>query len=60
MSETGHRNIAFDYEAVLRNCLLAMGLLGKAESGSVSVCFTLDFAEAVSYTHLTLPTILLV
>ena len=50
VSDTGHRNIAFDYEAVLRNCLLAMGLLGKAEGGSVSVCFTLDFAEVCSTT----------
>ena len=50
VSDTGHRNIAFDYEAVLRNCLLAMGLLGKAECGSVSVCFTLDFAEVCSTT----------
>ena len=49
-SETGHRNISFDYEAVLRNCLLAMGLLDKAERGSVSVCFTLDFAEVCSTT----------
>ena len=49
-SETGHRNISFDYEAVLRNCLLAMGLLDKAESCSVSVCFTLDFAEVCSTT----------
>ena len=49
-SETGHRNISFDYEAVLRNCLLAMGLLNKAEHGSVSVCFTLDFAEVCSTT----------
>ena len=50
VSDTGHMNIAFDYEAVLRNCLLAMGLLGKAECGSVSVCFTLDFAEVCSTT----------
>ena len=50
VSDTGHRNIAFVYEAVLRNCLLTMGLLGKAECGSVSVCFTLDFAEVCSTT----------
>ena len=50
VSETGHRNIAFNYEAVLRNCLLSMGLLEKAEGGSVSICFTLDFAEVCSTT----------
>ena len=50
VSETGHRNIAFDYEAVVRNCLLSMGLLEKAEGGSVSICFTLDFAEVCSTT----------
>ena len=43
-----HRNIAVDYEAVIRNCLLAMGLLGKVEGGYVSVCFTLDFSEESS------------
>ena len=50
VSETGHRNIAFDNEAVLRHCLDAMGLTKKAERGSVSICFTLDFAEVCSTT----------
>ena len=49
-SETGHRNISFDYKAVLRNCLLAMGLLDKAECCSMSICFTLDFVEVCSTT----------
>ena len=43
---TSHQNIAFDSESVLRNCLFAMSLLEKVECGSVSLCFTLDFAEA--------------
>ena len=50
ISETGHRNIAFDNEAVLRNCLDAMGLTKKAETQSVSICFTLDYAEVCSTT----------
>ena len=45
VSKTGHRNITFDNEAVLRHYLDPMGLTKKAESGSVSICFTLDFAE---------------
>ena len=50
ISETGHRNIAFDNEAVLRNCLDAMDLTKKAEKQSVSICFTLDYAEVCSTT----------
>ena len=50
ISDTEHRNIAFDYEAVLRNCLHSMGLLKKSETESVSICFTLDFAEVYSTT----------
>ena len=50
VSETGHRNIAFDNEAVLRNCLDAMGLTEKAEKQCVSICFTLDYAEVCSTT----------
>ena len=37
VSETGHRNIAFNNEAVLRHCLEAMGLTKKAEIGSISI-----------------------
>ena len=48
ISETGHRNISFDYEAVLRKCLLAMSLLYKPECYSVSVCFTLDFQRSAA------------
>ena len=50
MSKTGHRNIAFDYESVLSNWLNAIGLLEKAESRCVSVCFTSDFVEVHSTT----------
>ena len=50
LSESGHRNIAFDNEAVLRNCLDAMGLTEKAEKQCVSICFTLDYAEVYSTT----------
>ena len=48
VSDTGHRNILFDYEAVIRNYLLSMCLLDKSESGLVSTFFTFDFAEVYS------------
>ena len=44
-SDIGHKNIAFQYEDVLRHTLLSLGLLEKAKHTSISVCFTLDFAE---------------
>ena len=50
MSKTGHRNIVFDNEAVLRDCLDAMDLTEKAEKQSISICFTLDYAEVCSTT----------
>ena len=49
-SETVHRNIAFENETVLRHCLEAMDLTKKVENQSVSVYFTLDFAEVCSTT----------
>ena len=48
VSNIGHRNIAFDYEAVVRNYLLSMGLFEKAEGSSVSICFTLIFPRLVA------------
>ena len=50
MSETCHINIVFDCEAVIKNCLLPMGLLEKAEGGSISICFTVDFVEICTTT----------
>ena len=44
-SVTGHKNIAFDYESVTRQVLLACSLLEKATTSSVFVAFTLDYAE---------------
>ena len=40
VSETGHRNIDFDYESVLMNFLKDMILMEKVESECVSICFT--------------------
>ena len=51
-SSTGHRNIAFHYEKVVREILRGLGLLEKAEMTSVSVCFTLDFAEICKHSRL--------
>ena len=52
VSATGHSNIAFDCESVLVIFLKAMGLLEKIESGCISICFTLDFAEVRSITKM--------
>lgn len=48
VSGTGHKNIKFDYDSVLRECLSAMGLLQKAERECVSICFVLGFAKVCS------------
>ena len=44
-SETGHRNIRFKYENVLRHALTSLSLSEKAETTSVTICFTVDYAE---------------
>lgn len=51
ISDAARRNILFDYKDMLRNCLLAMCLLDKAQYGSVFIYFALDFTEVYSTTR---------
>ena len=51
MSTIGHRNIKFKYDNVLRNVLLALGLLDKAKTQPVEIAFTIDYAQVCSTTN---------
>ena len=49
-SSTGHRNIKFKYENVLRTVLSTLGLLEKAKTEPVEIAFTIDYAQVCSTT----------
>ena len=50
-STTGHRNIKFKYENVLRQVLSALGLTEKARTEPVEIAFTIDYAQVCSTTN---------